>query len=263
MEIIEGPNRRLRRPWVVYALMAFCTALILANWETLDSIAVLQGYRPEDPNFERLFSSIFFHTGVVWWVINMFGLYTFGDNVEDVIGHGYFLFLFLFLGLIGNLGYQLVHLDPHLPSVGPAAAISGIIVIYLILFPNVKSQVTFGAEEESVTIPMPMGWALPIWLALQLGLALFLESGHVATSPISAHAASMIAGTILGIYVKKRGMLQDHRLRLLKNRSHKRMVICPACYYETPAPKYGRHKCDHCSTEFYMDSSGIRILIQE
>lgn len=49
------------------------------------------GFVPGDPTWETLFTSMFLH-GSVWHLLgNMFFLWMFGDNVEDVLGSGAFL----------------------------------------------------------------------------------------------------------------------------------------------------------------------------
>ena len=82
---------------------------------------------------QRLFTSMFFHFGLVHLMLNMWALYIFGSIAEQMLGRFYFIGLYLLAGLMGSLlssyitirdSYALLeHFDPTLlPHVGAGAS---------------------------------------------------------------------------------------------------------------------------------------------
>ena len=67
----------------------------------------------------------------------MLYLWIFGDNVEDTLGHGRFLFLYLLSGVAAAAGPDAG--EPRrrgCPMVGASGAVAGVLGAYLILFPG-------------------------------------------------------------------------------------------------------------------------------
>lgn len=88
---------------------------------------------------ERLFSSMFFHFGMIHLMLNMWALYIFGSIAEQLFGRRYYIALYFLAGLMGSVlssylsildGYQLLqHFDPkYLPkiSAGASGAVMGL-----------------------------------------------------------------------------------------------------------------------------------------
>ena len=105
----------------------------------------------------RLFSSMFFHFGMVHLMLNMWALYIFGSVAEQLFGRLYFLMLYLAAGLMGSLysGYLAIHdsvamlnvqaIDPDLlphVSAGASGAVMGLggALTLLSLFPILPRQ---------------------------------------------------------------------------------------------------------------------------
>lgn len=79
----------------------------------------------------RLFTSMFLHAGVLHIALNMVGLWWLGSIVEQSLGHGRYLLLYVVSGLAGSAGALLV--SPLSPTVGASGAIYGILGSLLIL----------------------------------------------------------------------------------------------------------------------------------
>src|SRR2546423_1378401 len=73
----------------------------------------------------RLITAAFLHYGPFHLFMNMLGLYWFGSLLEQRIGSGKFLLLYLVSGLAGSAGALVV--DPRVPTVGASGAIFGIL----------------------------------------------------------------------------------------------------------------------------------------
>jgi membrane associated rhomboid family serine protease len=86
---------------------------------------VLYGPLVADGEWWRLFSSMFLHYGPIHLLLNMLALWWFGAAVEQVLGRGRYLLLYLVSGLAGSAGALL--LEPNALTVGASGAIFGIL----------------------------------------------------------------------------------------------------------------------------------------
>jgi len=122
---------------------------------------------------------------------NILFLWVFGDNVECRIGHGKYLAYYLICGVISGAGEVLwlhtigLGFQPII-IVGASGAISGIMGMYLILFP--KNHVVFLGKRVKA-------WNfLILWFLGQIAL-LFQTDITVA---VAAHITGFVVGMILG-----------------------------------------------------------------
>src|SRR5688572_24481912 len=73
----------------------------------------------------RLITAAFLHYGPIHLAMNMLGLWWFGGAVEQVLGRGRYLLLYLVSGLAGSAGALI--LSPNALTVGASGAIFGIL----------------------------------------------------------------------------------------------------------------------------------------
>src|SRR5215831_18547500 len=64
------------------------------------------------------FTSMFLHGSWIHVISNMWGLYIFGDNVEDFLGHFKYLLFYLISGLLAMVTQVLVYPHSNVPTVG-------------------------------------------------------------------------------------------------------------------------------------------------
>lgn len=117
------------------------TGVDISSPSFVDAIRWGADYAPltflEEP--ERLFTSMFFHFGLIHLMLNMWALYLFGSIAEQLLGRFYYLGLYILAGLMGSLvsGFMeiqesfklLQSQDPQfLPSIsaGASGAVMGI-----------------------------------------------------------------------------------------------------------------------------------------
>lgn len=147
------------------------------------------------PIWLTLFTSMFLHGGPMHLLGNMLFLWIYGDNVEEVLGSGRYLLVYLACGLAGALAQIAAAPNSLIPTLGASGAIAGVMGAYLIWFPHNQIRVlVFRFITVLPAVVVVGGWiALQIYLGLA-GLGRIGESGGVA---YLAHVGGAIAGIIV------------------------------------------------------------------
>ena len=111
-----------------------------------------------DGEWWRLITAAFLHGNLIHLGMNMFVLWIVGAPVEQAIGRGRFLALYLVSGLAGSAGVVL--LDPNVPTVGASGAIFGILGAALVL-ESQRSYVLGGQAFGLIAINLVLTFAIP------------------------------------------------------------------------------------------------------
>ncbi|MBI1951882.1 MAG: rhomboid family intramembrane serine protease [Acidobacteria bacterium] len=141
-----------------------------------------------------LFTAMFLHGGIPHVAFNMLYLWIFGNNVEDVMGHGRFLVFYLACGLIASFTQVAASPSSRVPMIGASGAVSGILGAYLVLFPAARVLTLVFVVFFVRVIPFPAIIILGFWFLLQL-----LQVGPVAAGGVAvlAHVGGFVAGIAL------------------------------------------------------------------
>ena len=162
---------------------------------------------------ERLFTSMFFHFGMIHLMMNMWALYIFGSVAEQLFGRLYYIGMYVLAGFMGSMlssylsirdGYALLqHFDvtliPHI-SAGASGAVMGLgaALTVISLFPPLPQQ-RFWLDKKSLLMVMGIN--------LVFGFT-------VAGINNAAHIGGMIMGALLasawylGEKIQKRSLVQ-------------------------------------------------------
>jgi membrane associated rhomboid family serine protease len=97
----------------------------------------------------RVLTAAFLHYGPFHLLLNMLALYWFGSALEQRIGSGRFLAIYIVSGLAGSAGALL--LDPTVPTVGASGAIFGILGAGLIM-EQVQKDYVFGGSALGIIV---------------------------------------------------------------------------------------------------------------
>jgi membrane associated rhomboid family serine protease len=150
------------------------------------------------PNYWTVLSSMFAHGGWFHLLSNMLFLWVFGNNIEDVMGHGRFVVFYLLCGLAAATAQVAVNPTSVVPMVGASGAISGVLGAYLLLYPRVRVHTLIFLGFYATTVALPAYIMLGYWALLQLvgglGSLTMLEQGGVA---FFAHIGGFVAGLVL------------------------------------------------------------------
>lgn len=188
---------------------------------------------------------MFMHANITHILFNMFALLIFGRIIEKSMGSGRFLFYYLscgvfawvvqtgvFAGIIHHLASAFddpaamvdqiarasyrdalgliwqyggpvgdIWLYINTPMVGASGAVYGVLLAFAFLYPNAPVYLFF------VPVPIKAKWLVSGYFVLELVLGI---SGGTRDVAHFAHLGGMIAGILILIYWKRKGVFSNH-----------------------------------------------------
>ena len=156
------------------------------------------GVIPAAYAFPPIITSMFLHASWPHVLLNMWGLYIFGDNVEDRLGHFGYLLFYLASGLGASFTHLLFNLNSQVPTVGASGAIAGVMGAYFLLYPRARVLVWF---FFIFFFWVPAWLVLGVWFIGQLldgaASALSPATGNVGGVAFWAHVGGFVTGLLL------------------------------------------------------------------
>ncbi len=183
---------------IVINILVFLYEFSLDSYSQNAFIAAY-GLVPDHFNYINILTSMFLHGGWMHVLGNMWFLWIFGDNIEDILGHGKYLGFYLLCGIAAALTQVFFNFGSRVPMVGASGAIAGVMGAYLVKFPHSRIRTAIFVFFIFFTdIP---AWAMLIyWFAIQL----FSGVGSLGETQVSqggtaffAHIGGFIAGIVL------------------------------------------------------------------
>lgn len=148
-----------------------------------------------------LFTAMFLHGSIPHVAFNMLYLWIFGNNVEDVMGHGRFVVFYLACGLIASITQVAASPLSEVPMIGASGAVSGILGAYFVLFPTARVLTLVFLVFFIRVVPLPAIILLGFWFLLQVLDIGPLASGGVA---VLAHIGGFMSGAALIVAFRRR-----------------------------------------------------------
>lgn len=149
------------------------------------------------PAYSTLISSMFLHGGWMHLIGNMLYLWIFGDNIEDVMGHGRFIVFYVVCGVLAALSHALIDPQSNIPMVGASGAISGILGAYLLLYPHARVLVLIPLGFFTRLMYVPAGFVLGLWIVMQVLSGGMSRGGAGGGVAFFAHIGGFVAGMVL------------------------------------------------------------------
>jgi membrane associated rhomboid family serine protease len=160
-----------------------------------------------------LLSSMFMHGGWMHIIGNMWFLWVFGDNVEDLMGPFRYLAFYLLCGLAAAAAQVLSDPGSVIPMVGASGAIGGVMGAYARLHPHARVQALLVLGIYFTRIWVPAWVMLGYWFLLQLMGALPALESRTGGVAFWAHIGGFVAGLGLSFVLVDRRRVEQHRLR--------------------------------------------------
>jgi membrane associated rhomboid family serine protease len=199
--------------WLIAVnVMVFFYQLFLPEME-LNHFIGEYGFVPARLEVADLFTSMFLHGGWMHLIGNMWFLWVFGDNIEDILGHGKFLLFYVLCGL-GAAALQIAVMpDARVPNIGASGAISGVMGAYLLKFPQARITTLMTLIIFFFTVDLPAWVVLAYWFVVQFFSGFgSIGSSHVNEGGVAwfAHIGGFVVGMAL-IFLMKPRIAYSHR----------------------------------------------------
>lgn len=157
-------------------------------------------YVPPLAAFVPIFSSMFLHGSWLHLIFNMWGLWIFGDNVEDRLGHGWYLLFYLVCGVAAALFHTLLNPNLTIPTVGASGAIAGVMGAYFLLYPRAR-VLTLVPLFFVFFVWLPAWIVLGYWFVAQFlsgaATSIAVHGGNTPGIAFWAHVGGFLTGMLL------------------------------------------------------------------
>jgi membrane associated rhomboid family serine protease len=159
--------------------------------------------------YVTLVTSLFLH-GSLWHLIgNMWFLWIFGNNIEDIVGHFKFLLFYLLGGVAASLLQILLTSGSNIPIVGASGAVSAILGAYILKFPLARIRTLVFIFLFITVIKVPAVAFIGIWFFFQLFSSL---RAHVSNVAWYAHIGGFLFGLAAITLFQKREGYRKYRV---------------------------------------------------
>ena len=155
------------------------------------------GLIPAHFHFSSVLTSMFVHGNWLHVLGNMWFLWIFGDNIEDILGHSKYLLFYLLCGIGAAMTQVYFSPDSRVPMVGASGAIAGVMGAYMMKFPHSRINTLIFLAFFITTVEVPAWVMLIYWFFIQL----ISGVGSVGYSQVSqggtaflAHVGGFLAG---------------------------------------------------------------------
>jgi membrane associated rhomboid family serine protease len=207
---LDRPARR--RPALTWTLMAALT--VVYAWQRWGAPAL--GSDPWDwvffPGNGRPWTAataIFLHGSWLHLLGNLLYLHVLGPPLEDRLGRPALLGLLLVLGIGGNLTHGLTSAlglfgQGGLGVMGASGAIAGLMALTMLRLYSARVVIAWwvfapiGGQNKVGRTPVPVPWAVPLWILLQV-TQMLLAPQTGATVSFGAHLGGFLLGLAAGL----------------------------------------------------------------
>ncbi len=154
--------------------------------------------------FISIIISMFLHAGWLHILGNMWFLFIFGDNVEDMLGHFRYLIFYLSCGIAASFLHIIFNANSPIPSIGASGAIAGVLGAYMIFYPHAKILTLLPIFIFFEIIELPALLWIGLWILIQIVFGLFSIGSTGGGIAWWAHIGGFSAGIIYATFFLKK-----------------------------------------------------------
>jgi membrane associated rhomboid family serine protease len=197
----DASRRPVDFPIITLLLIAINSVAFFFELSGGDSFVLRWAAVPSDithsQHIETLLTSMFLHAGWAHIIGNMIFLWTFGPEIEDVMGRLRYLAFYLLGGLAAMAAQVWIGSDSTVPSLGASGAIAAVMGAFLITYPRDRIRTLLFLGFFVTTTFLPAAFLIGFWFVIQL-----LSAGIGAISGVNPDDVAYIAhvaGAVFGI----------------------------------------------------------------
>ena len=159
---------------------------------------------PGVPPSLTVLTAMFLHANLMHLGGNMLYLWIFGNNIEDVMGHGRFIVFYALCGVAAMFAHAVTAPESTVPMIGASGAISGVLGAYLLLFPRARVLVLILLGVFTRILPVPALYVLGFWIVMQVINGAFSWGGLGGGVAWFAHIGGFAAGlTLIKVFQRR------------------------------------------------------------
>ncbi len=156
-----------------------------------------------------LLTSLFLHGSFFHLIGNMWFLWIFGNNIEDVVGHYKFLTFYILGGVAASFLQIAVSASSTVPVIGASGAVSAVLGAYILKFPRARVKTLMFLFIFVTVINVPAVAFIGIWFFMQLLSSVTRSGSNVAWF---AHIGGFIFGLLAIMLFQKKERNRKYRV---------------------------------------------------
>lgn len=156
-----------------------------------------------------LLTSLFLHGSFFHLIGNMWFLWIFGNNIEDVVGHYKFIAFYILGGVAASFLQIAVSASSTVPVIGASGAVSAILGAYILMFPKARVKTLMFLFIFVTVINVPAVAFIGIWFFMQLLSSVTRAGSNVAWF---AHIGGFIFGLLAIKLFQKKERPRNYRI---------------------------------------------------
>jgi len=156
------------------------------------------------PVYATLFTSMFMHGSWFHLIGNMWFLWIFGNNVEDVFGRVGFPIFYVVMGIAAAFGQILIDPASQIPTIGASGAIAGVMGAYLVFWPQARIDTLIFFFYFIRVVPLSAVFVLGYWILIQFLQGVPALAGLDGGVAWWAHIGGFAAGALVGLLFRGR-----------------------------------------------------------
>lgn len=169
-----------------------------------------------------LITASFQHVNFLHLLGNLMFFLALARTLEKLLGTKFFVTCYIFIGALAFIGSWLVNPNSTTPIVGSSGAVSFLMGVYLVLFPNAKLRLLIIIPPFFKRFWVPSYVFLLFWIGLQF-YDIFVDTREQGGVAYATHILGFLIGVVGGMYWKEAAEDTEQRLNELyeENYEHK------------------------------------------
>ncbi len=153
-------------------LLAKCFETDLSRIFQLYGLVPIRDAHLEFPltiNFKTFLTYMYIHTDGLHLLGNMFFLWLFGRQIEEMSGFGLYIGLFTVFGMLTGVFHVLSNAESFRPLVGASGGIAGLMGLFIVFFPHARINLIYWPfPNRKHMIEISAAIIIISWLSIQL-----------------------------------------------------------------------------------------------
>lgn len=186
-----------RKPWATITIIGLNVLVFAATLGVSDSKLSPWMLWPNEFAPWQWWTSSFMHAGILHLAGNMLFLWVYGRYVEERIGPGRFVALYLLFAPVESAVFVLANFGSEIPALGASGVISALMGVVMAAAPRsrVKTLVWWGPILR--VLPIQAGLILGFWVVEQLVMVWAGVEGIAFSSHLGGFAAGFGVGLLM------------------------------------------------------------------